>query len=79
PKTDSNLHVTTFKPEHANHTLNLVMAKFALSYCSLPEPVLDRISFYINNSPGIERDIVNAIQRFKQDNVCNEINNPDND
>ncbi|CAG8519315.1 17814_t:CDS:2, partial [Racocetra fulgida] len=98
PKTDSNPHVTTFEPEHANYTLNLVTAKFAPSYRSLPEPVLDRISFYINNSPRIgsfmirnlliaefsqhtllERDIVNAIQRFKQDNVCNKINNPDND
>ncbi|CAG8496678.1 17842_t:CDS:2 [Gigaspora rosea] len=78
-KTDSNPRVTTFEPEHANHTLNLVTSKFAPLYRSLPKPVLDRISFYINNSPGIEKDIVNAIQRFKQENTCNEANNPDND
>jgi hypothetical protein len=97
PKSDSNPRVTTFEPKHMNHILNIATAVFAPLYRSLPEPVMNRIKFYINNSPGmgsfmirnllisefpqqffLEKDVVNAIQRFKQDNY-NEINDPDND
>ncbi|GES73163.1 protein FAR1-related sequence 5-like [Rhizophagus clarus] len=51
---------------------------FAPLYRSLSESVLNRIKFYVNNSPGMEKDVINAIQRFKQNNH-NEINDPDSD
>ncbi|CAB4475473.1 unnamed protein product [Rhizophagus irregularis] len=98
PKTDSNPRVTTFEPGHKNHNLNTLTAIFAPSYHSLPESVMNRIKFYINNSPGmgsfmirnlliaefpqqtfLERDVINAIQYFKQDNSHSEVNDPDND
>ena len=53
PKSDSNPRVTTFEPQHANHNLNIATAIFAPSYRSLPESVIDRINFYVNNSPGM--------------------------
>ncbi|CAB4424054.1 unnamed protein product [Rhizophagus irregularis] len=98
PKTDSNPRVTTFEPGHKNHNLNTLTAIFAPSYRSLPESVMNRIKFYVNNSPGmgsfmirnlliaefpqqtfLERDVINAIQYFKQDNSHSEVNDPDND
>lgn len=80
-----------------NHNLNIATAIFAPSYRSLPESVMNRIKFYVENSPCmgsfmirnllkaefpqqtfLERDVTNAIQHFKQDNLY-EINDPDND
>ncbi|CAB4379092.1 unnamed protein product [Rhizophagus irregularis] len=80
-----------------NHNLNIATAIFAPSYRSLPELVMNRIKFYVENSPCmgsfmirnllkaefpqqtfLERDVVNAIQHFKQDNFY-ETNDPDND
>jgi hypothetical protein len=97
PKSDSNPRVTTFEPEHMNHNLTIATAVFAPLYRSLPESVLNRIKFYVENSSGmgsfmirnllisefpqqtfLEKDVVNAIQRFKQDNY-NENNDSDND
>jgi hypothetical protein len=48
PKADSNLRVTTFESQHMNAT-----AIFAQSYRSLPELVMERIKFYVVNSPGM--------------------------
>ena len=53
PKSDSNPCVTTFESKHMNHILNIATAVFAPLYHSLPESVIDRIKFYINNSPGM--------------------------
>ncbi|GES98671.1 protein FAR1-related sequence 5-like [Rhizophagus clarus] len=78
PKYDSNPCVTTFEFNHKNHNLNIITAVFAPLYRSLSESVLNRIKFYVNNSPGMEKDVINAIQRFKQNNH-NEINDPDSD
>src|ERR1044072_3841902 len=80
-----------------NHNLTIATAVFAPLYHNLPESVLNRIKFYIENSSGmnsfmirnllisefpqqtfLEKDVVNAIQCFKQDNY-NENNNSDND
>ncbi|CAG8763649.1 19360_t:CDS:2, partial [Rhizophagus irregularis] len=98
PKTDSNPRVTTFEPGYKNHNLNTLTAIFVSSYRSLPESVMNRIKFYVNNSPGmgsfmirnlliaefpqqifLERDVINAIQYFKQDNSHSKVNDPDND
>ena len=53
PKTDSNPRVTTFESQHKNHSLNIATAIFAPSYRSLPELVMERIKFYVENSPGM--------------------------
>ncbi|PKC52075.1 hypothetical protein RhiirA1_482309 [Rhizophagus irregularis] len=90
--------VTTFEPGYKNHNLNTLTAIFVSSYRSLPESVMNRIKFYVNNSPGmgsfmirnlliaefpqqifLERDVINAIQYFKQDNSHSKVNDPDND
>src|SRR5436190_7383264 len=53
PKTDSNPRVTTFESQHTNHILNIATAIFAPLYRSLPELVMDRIKFYVKNSPSM--------------------------
>src|SRR2546423_11224015 len=53
PKTDSNPRVTTLELQHKNHSLNVATAIFAPSYRSLPELVMERIKFYVENSPGM--------------------------
>ncbi|CAB4394337.1 unnamed protein product [Rhizophagus irregularis] len=50
PKSESNPCVTTFESQHMNHNLNIATAIFAPSYRSLPELVMNRIKFYVENS-----------------------------
>ncbi|CAB4461102.1 hypothetical protein RhiirA5_439084 [Rhizophagus irregularis] len=52
---------------HKNHNLNIATAVFVLSYHNLSETQI-----------FLERDVINAIQSFKQDNSHCEANNPDN-
>ncbi|CAG8548582.1 17783_t:CDS:2, partial [Racocetra fulgida] len=53
PKLDLNSRVTTFEPKHANYDFNSEKTKFTPLYRSLPESIINRIKFYIDNSSGI--------------------------
>ena len=80
PKSDSNPRVTTFEPKHMNHNLNTATAVFAPLYRSLPEPVMNRIKFYVDNSPGMGSFMIRNLlisefpqQTFLEKDVVNAI------
>jgi hypothetical protein len=80
PKTDLNPCVMTFESQHMNHSLNIATPIFAPSYCSLPEIVVNRIKFYVKNSPYMGSFMIQNFlktefpqQTFLKKNVTNAI------